>query len=100
MAETRSAPRHRVLKTGTIRFGGGGIDCTVRNLSGTGAAIEVSSQMGIPETFTLVVPCDGLHLPCRVVWRKAYRIGVALDWARRRDRACAISHHARNFSSL
>src|SRR5690349_13444910 len=27
--EHRNAPRHRVLKTGTIEFGGGGIDCVV-----------------------------------------------------------------------
>jgi hypothetical protein len=79
MAETRSDPRHRVLKSGTIEFSGGGIDCTVRNLSTAGAAIEVTSQTGIPEKFTLVVPADALHLPCHVVWRKASRIGVRFD---------------------
>lgn len=55
MVETRSAPRHRVLKAGTIEFGGGAIDCVVRNLSATGAALEISSQVGIPEKFALVV---------------------------------------------
>ena len=79
MAETRSAPRHRVLKAGTIDFGGGAIDCTVRNLSDTGAAIEVSNQIGVPEKFILVVPGDALRLPCHVVWRNQYRIGVAFD---------------------
>jgi PilZ domain len=77
MVETRSAPRHRVLKAGTIEFGGGAIDCVVRNLSTTGAALEISSQVGIPERFALVVPGDGLHLHCDVVWRKNCRIGVA-----------------------
>ena len=79
MVETRRAPRHRVLKGGTIEFGGGAIDCTVRNRSSTGAAIEVINQMGIPEKFTLVVPHEGLHLPCHVAWRKGYRIGVTFD---------------------
>ncbi|WP_159010298.1 PilZ domain-containing protein [Bradyrhizobium sp. S69] len=79
MVETRRAPRHRVLKAGKIDFGGGAIDCTVRNLSNTGAAIEVSNQIGIPEKFTLVVPGDGLHLPCHIMWRKGYRIGVTFD---------------------
>jgi hypothetical protein len=51
----------------------------VRNLSITGAALVVSNQIGIPATFTLVVPCDGLHLACNVVWRSEYRIGVAFD---------------------
>jgi PilZ domain len=63
MVESRRTPRHRVLKAGTIEFGGGAIDCTVRNLSNTGAALEVSNQIGIPEKFALVVPGDGLHLP-------------------------------------
>ena len=76
MVETRSAPRHRVLKAGTIEFGGGAIGCLVRNLSTTGAALEITSQVGIPETFALIVPGDGLHLQCDVVWRKGYRIGV------------------------
>jgi hypothetical protein len=79
MVETRRAPRHRVLKGGTIDFGGDTIDCTVRNLSTTGAAIEVPDQTGIPGNFTLVVPGDGLRLPCRVVWRRGYRIGVTFD---------------------
>jgi hypothetical protein len=67
------------LKAGTITFGGGAIDCTVRNVSGTGAALEVASPLGIPETFALVIPSDGLHLGYRVIWRKGQRIGVAFD---------------------
>jgi hypothetical protein len=37
------------LKAGKISFGGGAIDCTVRNLSETGAALEVTTPVGIPE---------------------------------------------------
>ena len=79
MGEKRAAARHRVLKAGTIEFGGGAIDCTVRNVSNTGAALDVTSPMGIPENFTLLLPSDGLHLPCHVVWRKERRLGVAFD---------------------
>jgi hypothetical protein len=79
MTETRASPRHRVLKAGTIEFGGGAIDCVVRNLSATGAALEISSHVGIPERFALVVPSDGLHLRCDVVWRKNFRIGVTFS---------------------
>jgi hypothetical protein len=79
MSENRVAARHRVLKAGTIEFGGGAIDCTVRNVSNTGAALDVISPMGIPEKFTLLLPSDGLHLPCHVVWRKERRLGVAFD---------------------
>jgi hypothetical protein len=64
MVETRRAPRHRVLKAAKICWGAGAIDCTVRNLSSSGAALVVSNQIGIPEKFTLAVPGDGLRLPC------------------------------------
>ena len=76
MDERRDKARHRVLKAGTIEFGGGAIDCTVRNLSDSGAALDVTSPVGIPEHFMLFVPADGLHLSCTVVWRKERRIGV------------------------
>ncbi|MEY9181137.1 hypothetical protein ABIG06_002990 [Bradyrhizobium sp. USDA 326] len=65
-----------MLKAGTIEFGGGAIDCTVRNLSDTGAALDVTSPVGIPQYFTLFVQADGTHLSCTVVWRKEKRIGV------------------------
>jgi hypothetical protein len=76
MDERRDRARHRVLKAGTIEFGGGAISCTVRNLSDTGAALDVSSPVGIPDHFTLFVQVDGTHLACTVVWRKEKRIGV------------------------
>jgi hypothetical protein len=79
MDEPRIAPRHRTLKAGTIEFGGGGIDCTVRNLSETGAALEVVTPLFIPDRFTLFVPSDQLKRPCHIVWRKEKRIGVAFD---------------------
>ena len=79
MVETRIAPRYRVLKAAKIEYGGATIDCTVRDLSITGAALEVPNQIGIPAKFTLVVPGDGLHLHCHVVWRKEFRIGVTFD---------------------
>lgn len=79
MVEKRTAPRHRVLKAGTIEFGGGAIDCTIRNLSNAGAALDVTSPVGIPDQFTLVVSSDRLHFACRVIYRKERRIGVKFD---------------------
>ena len=78
--EHREAPRRRLLKAGRIAFGGGAaFDCTVRNLSETGAALEVISPVGIPDHFTLVIEADHIHVPCRVVWRKQTRIGVHFE---------------------
>jgi hypothetical protein len=77
MDERRSTKRQRVLKAGSIQIGAGGaIDCTVRNLSQFGAALDVQSPVGIPDEFILVIPNDRLRLPCRVAWRKAGRIGI------------------------
>jgi hypothetical protein len=78
--EHRAAPRRRLLKAGRISFGGGAaIDCTVRNLSETGAELEVISPVGIPARFTLVIEAAHIHVPCRVVWRKETRIGVRFE---------------------
>ena len=79
MVETRIAPRYRVSKPAQIEYGGDKILCTVRDLSITGAALEVSDPTGVPGKFTLVVLEDGLRLPCRVVRRTGFRIGVAFD---------------------
>ena len=79
MDNKRTAPRHRVLNAGTIEFGGGGISCTVRNLSASGAALDVESPLGIPHEFRLVIEADQLSRPCHVKWRKEKRIGVAFD---------------------
>ncbi len=53
MDEHREAPRHRVHKAGTIEFGGGAINCTVRNMSNTGAALDVTRPVGIPRALYL-----------------------------------------------
>jgi hypothetical protein len=80
MAESRRASRLHVSKAGTIKFvGGGTIDCMVLNVSSTGASLKVSNPAGIPETFILVVPGDGLHRSCSIVWRKEHRIGVTFS---------------------
>ena len=74
----RSAVRNRVLKSATIEFGSGALTCMVRNWSDTGAMLEVS-PIGIPEHFTLLGPGDGRRRPCRLVWRKEKRMGVAFE---------------------
>ena len=75
----RIATRRRVLKAGSIEFGGGAIDCTVRNFSETGAALEVVTPLFIPDRFTLFILSDQFKRPCHIVWRKEKRIGVVFD---------------------
>ena len=77
MAERRQYQRLRTFKGGSIIFGvAAAIDCTVRNMSMHGAAIEVASPVGIPDTFTLLIKPEFIKRNCRVAWREATRIGV------------------------
>jgi hypothetical protein len=57
--ERRIIPRRRVLKAGSISFGGGAIDCTVRNISDTGAILEVLTSLFVPDRFKLIIQSDG-----------------------------------------
>lgn len=79
MVETRIAPRVRVMKAARIEYGGDKYACTVRDISTTGAALHFSDLIRIPDEFTLVLLDDRLKLPCHVVWRTEYRVGVAFD---------------------
>lgn len=79
MVETRRAPRFKVSKPARVGDGKNAARCIIRDLSVTGAAIEVDSQGDVPDTFTLVVPEDDLILPSRVVWRRGYRVGVTFE---------------------
>jgi hypothetical protein len=52
--------------------------CTVRNVSATGASIQVSNVAAIPDSFRLVLEMEmeTAARRCVVVWRKATQIGV------------------------
>ena len=80
MVETRIAPRFRVSKPAQIELGGDKTCCIIRNLSVTGAALQLpDGSATVLAAFTLIVPEDNLKIPCRVVWRSAFKIGVAFD---------------------
>jgi hypothetical protein len=79
MVETRTAPRYRVAKPALIEHGGDKMKCIVRDLSITGASLEVIDSTAVPTRFTLIVPEDGLKLCCRIVRRKDFHIGIAFE---------------------
>ena len=60
MDNRRERDRQRTLKSGKIVFNHktSVVDCTVRNLSDTGACLQVGSAVGIPEIFDLLIPVD------------------------------------------
>ncbi|HMF20781.1 MAG TPA: PilZ domain-containing protein [Pseudolabrys sp.] len=79
MQDKRSLFRKRVLKTAQIVLSEKApkLDCSVRNLSTTGACLQVSTTYGIPANFDVII--EGIRRPCRSVWRTDTRIGVAFE---------------------
>jgi hypothetical protein len=76
-SDNRQNQRRKTLKGGRIVFNGGRstIDAMVRNVSSKGAKLQVTSVVGIPDTFDLLL--DGhSRQPCRVVWRTLKELGV------------------------
>lgn len=76
----RRAPRLRALKAGRIVFhhGGSTIDCTIRNISETGAKLVMEQALLAPDAFHLQF-LDGVMRPCTVRWRKLTELGVSFD---------------------
>jgi hypothetical protein len=76
--ERRASSRQRRLHGGKIVFNNNtsSIDCVVRDLSPTGARLEVASPIGIPDWFDLRINRNGVCYPSKVVWRSANQIGV------------------------
>jgi hypothetical protein len=65
--------------SGAIQFAGSTINCLIRDLSISGAALDITNPHDIPERFNLVFRADGTLIPCHVIWREEDRIGVVFD---------------------
>ena len=81
MDEKRKIARRRVLKEGKIIFADGMrvIDCTIREMSDSGARLLIANTVGGPETFHLFEKSSGMVYPTSVSWRQARAIGVKFD---------------------
>jgi len=79
VSENRKNVRLRTLKAGVIAFDQGTISCIVRNVSVSGACLEVASPMGIPNSFTLLMESNHIKRQCHVAWMKDKRIGIHFD---------------------
>jgi hypothetical protein len=79
MDDHRQHPRLRTLKSGKIVFNqkSSVLDCTIRNLSRTGACLQVADPAGIPQSFELLV--GGVSRACQISWRVGTRIGVIFE---------------------
>jgi hypothetical protein len=62
MVETRAAPRFRLMKAAKIEYGGVKTPCMIRDLSVTGAALEISELCEVQPDYAgrrieAAVPC-------------------------------------------
>lgn len=75
--ENRLSVRRNTAIEAQVVYDGGKsrLGCIIRNLSDTGAKIEVSSVIGVPPNFDLVAPRYRAKA-CRVVWRSLREMGV------------------------
>lgn len=83
MEEKRKVPRRRVLKEGKIVYADGlrVLDCTIRDMSPSGARLLISSTVGLPDTFQLYEKSSGMLYPAKVAWRQANSLGVEFQGA-------------------
>ena len=73
----RSDQRQKVLKSGRIILDDlHGIECTVRDVSSTGAKLLVKKPDDLPENFRLLLSADSSIRPVKIMWRKPDSVGV------------------------
>ena len=75
MNERRNSSRLRMLKSGKILLGKAAVPCTVRNLSKSGACLQVQTTYGLPAAFDFALD-DKPPRPCKVVWLDATMVRV------------------------
>jgi hypothetical protein len=78
-SERRRGRRARTLKGGRIVFNGGysSFECTIRNLSDSGALLKFGDVLGIPNHFELETETGRARRKCTVRWRSGTLIGVS-----------------------
>ena len=60
------------------------MDCTIRDLSATGAKLLCGETKSVPDEFRLVTLADGMVRDVKVAWRKMDQIGVTFTSESRR----------------
>jgi len=76
--ENRHTGRIRSFLRGEIIHSNGAsrTECTVRDISETGARIQVPKSVTLPEFFELFIPQKGRHERAKIIWIKDGEIGV------------------------
>ena len=78
MTDKRLAARQKSFLRGFVYFGNSpsAVDCTVRDISDTGARLKFSGTPVATDTLTLNIPIKGQILNAQVKWQRADEIGI------------------------
>jgi PilZ domain-containing protein len=81
--DKRSDNRKRTFLPARISFGDGAlsVECTVAQLSKTGARVNVASSIVLPDRFEFSIPQRSLNCRARLAWRKDEEAGVEFELA-------------------
>ncbi|MDI1342947.1 MAG: PilZ domain-containing protein [Pseudolabrys sp.] len=77
--DNRRASRNKSFLRGFVYFGNGpsAVDCTVRDISDTGARLKFVGLPASSETLTLTIPAKGQTFKAKVIWQQSNEIGIA-----------------------
>jgi hypothetical protein len=77
-AEGRRAARVRTFLQARISYGDGAIStqCTVNQLSQSGARLTLPSTIALPDVFGLSIPQKGISSLAKLVWRNEDQAGI------------------------
>ncbi len=93
MQEMRQTERIRSFLRAQIIFNNrmSTIDCTIKNISATGAKVALGDTLAVPGEFEIDIPHKGRSYRARLVWRDKEAIGVEFVDAKTHAAASAAS---------
>jgi hypothetical protein len=82
MDDRRDVARTRIRRNAeivVIRRGATTMQCTLQDLTSTGACLTLPSTYQVPDTFELTFDRGRSNRPCRVKWRTGDKLGVSFE---------------------
>ena len=74
----RSAHRQRTLKAAKVVLTDWtAIDCTIRDISATGARLVFGDAFALPEEFRVIIVMTNTIVPVRLLWQRGLTAGVS-----------------------
>ena len=76
-SDSRKSARRRTLKAGKVILPNGAvIDCSIRDMSETGARLEFAAVIVLPPQFDLLIVSSETRIAAELVWHRALSAGV------------------------